>query len=350
MSEPLGHSVYLTEYKSTGRLPAAVKAAGGSPVFLSLHISEEYGENYASEIKKLCDKLHACKCRILADVSKDTLQQFHVDDFTQLSDMLGLWALRIDYGLSKNEIISLAEKMPVVLNASTTSYEDAMEIASAGKEVYAMHNFYPRVDTGLDREYLKQTTDMLHQAGMKVMAFIPGDLTKRGPIYEGLPTLECHRHMSPYLSYLDLVINFHMDVVFAADPELSSKEETLIRKYTQENIITVPCLLDEKYSSLYGKVFHNRIDSPSWLIRFQESRQYASQGKEKIAPESTARRVRGTITIDNELYQRYCGEVQMIVKDLPADHRVNIAGRVQREYLDAVDLIRRGEKLVLVHE
>lgn len=61
---------------------------------------------------------------------------------------LGLWALRVDYGLSWDEIAALACELPVVLNASTTPPEQAARIARSSPLAMALHNFYPRPETG----------------------------------------------------------------------------------------------------------------------------------------------------------------------------------------------------------
>ncbi len=45
------------------------------------------------------------------------------------------------------------------------------------------------------------------------MAFIPGDGEKRGPLCEGLPTLEKHRNMRPLEAYLELVQDCDVDKV-----------------------------------------------------------------------------------------------------------------------------------------
>lgn len=39
---PLGCAISLTEYNKTKKLPAALCAAGGVCVFISLHIEEEF--------------------------------------------------------------------------------------------------------------------------------------------------------------------------------------------------------------------------------------------------------------------------------------------------------------------
>lgn len=123
-------------------------------MFLSLHISEEFDEAYCRRAEEICGTLASSGFRIIADVSRKTLRQFGCRDLVELANHLRLWALRIDYGFSREEIAALAEKMPIVLNASTVTAEDARVIAGQGREVFAMHNFYPRPETGLDEDYL----------------------------------------------------------------------------------------------------------------------------------------------------------------------------------------------------
>ena len=109
--------------------------------------------------------------------------------------------------------------------------------------------------------------------------------------------------------------------------------------------------MNSGYEDYYDRVFTCRIDSPSWLVRAEESRTYAGVSGRKEAPDPDVRkRVRGSITMDNEKYLRYCGEVQLIRKDLPADERVNVIGHVEKEYLDLLDLIERGHRFVLKRE
>ncbi len=348
MPDTLGFSVYLSTY--AGQRTALTPWKGsGAPVFLSLHISEEFDDSYCSRAQQICDELAAGGFRIIADVSVKTVSQFGEPDLTRLANRLHLWALRIDYGFSEEEIGALAQKMPIVLNASTTDPAAARRICAQGSQVWAMHNFYPRPETGLDRQYLLQTTRALQDAGLKVMAFIPGDLQKRGPIFEGLPTLEEHRHCLPSAAYVDLKQNFGMDEIFVSDPGLSEAESLRIRRYCEEGVISLPATLLPEYESLYAPVFTNRIDSPAWMIRFQESRTYSCFGR-VVEPAGCTPRYRGSITIDNIGYGRYSGEVQLIRSDLPADDRVNVIGQINKKAQLLMDCVRRGCKFTLVPE
>lgn len=346
MPDSLGFSLYLSTFAA--QWPTLGGWAGtDAAVFLSLHISEEFDETYCRRAEEVCRMLADHGFRIIADVSRKTLMQFGCRDLAELAESLRLWALRIDYGFSAEEIGSLAEKMPIVLNASTVTAEDAREISQRGREVYAMHNFYPRPETGLDDDYLMNTTSRLQSAGLKVLAFIPGDESLRGPVYEGLPTLEAHRCVLPSAAFVDLALRFGLDGIFLADPGISAVEAERIRRFCREDVISVPAQLEPEYAGLYDRVFTCRADSPQRLVRFLESREYSCEGK-KVSPGNCAARRRGCITIDNENYGRYTGEIQMIRSDLKADSRVNVIGYVPENAWLLMDAVCGGRKFVLV--
>ena len=237
--------------------------------------------------------------------------------------------------------------MPIVLNASTTTAEDARAIAAKGSCVMAMHNFYPRPETGLDEEFLRETTENLRKAGLKVLAFIPGDTQKRGPVFEGLPTLEAHRKVLPSAAFADLVLNYGLEEIFVGDPGLSEKETDRIHRFCREGILSIPCRIHENWHHLYDQVFTCRVDSPKWLVRFQESRVYSCQGQ-ITEPCNCLQRTEGSLTIDNIRYGRYSGEIMLPRSCLPADDRVNVIGQVPENARLLLKLIGRGTKFTLV--
>ena len=342
----LGYSLYLSTFAAQCP-PLRGLADSGAPVFLSLHISEEFDASFCARAEEACHALADMGYRIIADVSVKTVAQFGCTDLTELAEKLRLWALRIDYGFSVSEIQAMAEKMPIVLNASTTTVEAARAIAAKGGCVMAMHNFYPRPETGLDEDYFREITESLRQAGLKVLAFIPGDARKRGPVFEGLPTLEAHRHILPSAAFADLALNYGLEAIFVGDPGISRTEIDRIDRFCREGILSIPCEIQEDWQYLYDQVFTCRIDSPKRLVRFQESRIYSCQGP-TTEPANCVPRTRGSLTIDNLRYGRYSGEIMLIRSDLPADDRVNVIGHVPENALLLLDLIGRGRKFTLV--
>lgn len=340
-----GLSTYLSSsLGAEAALPSG--RAAETLVFVSLHMSEEFSDDYRERAETACRRLREAGYRVIADVSQKTVSQFGEPDLVRLAEHLGLWALRVDYGFTAEEIGRLAEQMPVAVNASTLSLASAQAIAKHGELVLAMHNFYPRPETGLDDAFFQARNEALWEAGLKVLAFIPGDSLLRGPVFEGLPTLERHRGLPPSACYADLALRFGVDGIVVGDPGVSDRELGRIRRFRETGVLELPAVLDEPHHSLYGKVFTNRPDSPARVVRFAESREYSCFG-ERVVPANCAERARGSITVDNERYGRYSGELQLIREDLPADSRVNVIGHVREDYLLIADLIPHGGKFVL---
>ena len=343
MPDSLGRSLYLSE---TDEAMIQSMDLEGRAVFLSLHRQEEMNERFAEDMKGFLKTLNERHCRIIADVSKHTLKAFEVREMNELIDLLSLYAVRPDYGFEIEEINATAKRHTVVINASTMREKELRQL-SGRENILAMHNFYPRPETGLDEDQLKEKTELLHSLGMKVAAFIPGTDPKRGPLKEGLPTLENHRYIPPYAALADLLIHYDMDEVFLGDPEIDPEELARMDRFLGDGVIELPCQLLSGYESLFDRIFTCRIDSPSSLIRAAESREYSMTGNTIVKAEHTVPRVRGSVTMDNEAYLRYCGEVMITRKDLPEDARVNVIGRVSPGYLSLLDCIKGGARFVL---
>ena len=345
---PLGRSVYLSQ-PETVEAALAREDARDVPLFLSLHISEEMNEEYCAYAREVCRKLAEKGYRMIADVSVKTCAVFQQPDLALLARELGLYALRVDYGLETEAICALAGQIPVAVNASTVSLSDAARIARAGKQVFAIHNFYPRPETGLDRAQFDRRTTRLRELGYRVYAFIPGDEALRGPIREGLPTLEEHRSCGPASAYMDLCERSACDGVFVGDPGLSSGEEARIRLYQTRGILSLPCTMAEAYAHLLNRPFACREDSPASLVRVKESRVYSCQGR-IVEPENCAPRPQGSITMDNARYLRYSGEVMITRQDFPADPRVNVIGQVSERGLPLLGFIGPETPFLLTPE
>lgn len=346
MLKTLGRSVYLTQFEEQ-RASLSAFAAGGAPVFISLHISEEFDAAYCARVQEMCDFLSAQGWRILADVSEKTIRQFGCADLTALAKRLHLWGLRLDYGFSLDEMCALAQQLPVAVNASTTTPEVARQLAAGGGTVIAMHNFYPRPETGLDPEFLRESTAALQAEGLQVYGFIPGDALLRGPLYAGLPTLEAHRTAAPSAAFADLALNYGLDGIFAGDPEVSAREQEYIRHFCTTGELCLPVALRPSYETLYDRTFTCRPDSPKGLVRYQESRLYSCFGS-TVQPDNCVERRRRCVTMDNIGYGRYSGEIQLVRADLPADEKVNVIGEVPAEYDLLLDCIKRGKTFRMV--
>lgn len=342
----LSFSVYVSAFAR--QKPMLEQMAGTNTlVFTSFHIQEEFDDNYTAAATKMCCWLKDAGFRIMGDVSPKTLRTFSKTSITDFAADMNLDILRLDYGFELDEIIAISRQYPIAFNASTVDLTAARRIAEAGGQVYAMHNFYPRPETALDDAQFTVINNNLTSLGIKVLAFIPGDEDKRGPVFEGLPTLEKHRRFPPYVAYMDMAVNFRLRDIFIGDMQLSMRQLQLIRHYCQTGIISVPAELALQHHNLYDQVFTIRPDSPLTVKRLQESREYSCPGA-SLEPKDCAIRKAGSVTMDNKLYGRYSGEVQILGKDYPQDDRVNIIGNIAADYLEIIRCLPNGSKMQLV--
>lgn len=336
MPKRLGFSVYVSHFNEQ---KSFLDTISGEDVFVftSLHMSEEVSATYKNEIMSMCSWLKLRGFKVIGDVSPSSLSTFNVSSLEELQKLLQIDYFRLDDGFSKDDVATLT--LDFVFNASTE-----IAIANQFSEPILMHNFYPRPETGLDREQFQEKNKKLKKQGAKLLAFIPGEY-KRGPLYLGLPTLEEHRLLPSYISYLDLVKKEMLDYVFVGDLKLDWKQYQLIQAFENTGKIAIPVHLENE--ELYNQSFTIRTDSPKQLLRLKESRQYAKAGP-TIEPTEAKDRSRGIITMDNKRYLRYSGEIQITKADFEKDDRVNVVGHIDAPYLPLLDIIENGDIITLI--
>ncbi|MEA1011767.1 MupG family TIM beta-alpha barrel fold protein [Bacillus cereus] len=349
----IGVSIYLSK-KRVEKQEEWLKVAkenGFSSIFTSLHIPEDDPNTYKELIQILGKQALENEMELMVDVSPKSLHHLGIS-YENVEELLewGITGLRMDYGITPKEIASVSHKMQVALNASTITEPFWKELLAENirvDRVEAWHNFYPRPETGLAKSFLQKQNQYLHECGIKTMAFIPGDREKRGPLYEGLPTLEKHRNMRPLEAYLELVQECNVDKVLIGDisGSLESVQEIAI---ASNGIIPVryqSFINDSEVLKVVEQVHTNRLDPARDVIRSVESRE---GNKIVLQPMHTIARKRGSITIDNELYGRYAGEMQVVVHDLPVDEKVNVVGMVVEEDVCLLPFINAGRKFQLI--
>lgn len=85
---------------------------------------------------------------------------------------------------------------------------------------------------------------------------------------------------------------------------------------------------------------------PTWMVRFAEPREYSCFGAQ-IHPWNCVERRLGSLTVDNQTYGRYSGEVQMLRGDFPADPGGNVVGHVAAPCLPLASCVKRGASFAL---
>lgn len=336
----VGLSLYLSsDYALNEKIIEKARDIGAKYIFTSLHIPEE-----KFDIKKVKELFKICaenKINLICDISPNTLKKFNFSSFDELLKY-GINYIRLDYGFNLEEIVELSKKFTIVINSSTFSDNDYNTLKNLGmdfKNMIALHNFYPKAYTGLSIEKVKEINNRLHNFNIKVFSFVMGDKILRGPIAEGLPTVENQRNKNVLLNILELKSITDSDVVLIGDIDCEDKTYCQLKELN-EGYISLKCEIDKEYEYLLDNVHHDRVDNSEYVIRSVESR--SSITNKNIQPSNNLNRDVGALTISNNEYLRYAGELEICKKTLVADKRVNIIGKIDVEYIKYLNFIENG--------
>jgi uncharacterized protein len=323
-------------------------------LFTSLHIPEEDLDKYREKLAVIGDLAKRYGVGVVADVASASLMKLGISgEWLSALRGWGISGLRLDDGFSMEEAAHFSQQIKVVLNASTLTERECGELAACSANwdhLEAWHNFYPRPETGLAKDTVVEKNNMLRQKGLrKIAAFIAGNKEKRGPLFEGLPTLEAHRYADPLCAYVELVQDCGVDKVFVGD--LAVTDDALMRiKEFQNGVLPLRYrpLATYDWLALVETVHTNRLDAARDVIRSAESRLSLAWPDDALRPANTIRREKGSVTIDNSQYGRYAGELQITLTDLPADEKVNVIGRILEDDLPLLAHVGGGQRFRLV--
>lgn len=319
---------------------------GARYLFTSLHIPEEDLSNLDDVLPDFLQKVKEFGLTLVPDISPATFAKLGVaeGDYERLKE-LGFTALRLDYGFDDfNEVKKLQQDFELILNASVVNGDDLKEAIDAGvslENMTVLHNFYPLKGTALPVDYFREINKDYAAYNIKTMAFVPGDKLKRFPLYEGLPTLEKHRSMHPYVAAVELMHDFDIDDILIGDSEAEFSTLYWIESYMKDNIIHLPTVLDSEHDNLYDKTFEIRKDLSETMIRLVSPRIPSIPILKNNGFKA------GAITMENDLAGRYSGEIQIQKYDgfVP---RSNVLGYIDPHFLDLLKYIDRNVKVKLV--
>ena len=297
---------------------------------------EQFYEEFTAMIGAAVDN----DFEIILDVNADNIIAFDFEEFT----------LRLDDGFDIGQVADLSRIHKIQLNASTITEEflKALKNLDANfNNISALHNYYPHVYTGLENYYFSDQNKMLHDFGLTVGAFASSrDGIRRPPLGEGLPTLEMCRNYSTDLSARYLAA-MGADFIIIGDGQPTEAELKAAAEVRNDEVILHARLMtvDSVSIELLSNEFTSRPEITRSVIRAVEGRKILSQLDKKIAPdENPAERTYGCITIDNEKFGRYMGEVQIVEDLLPADARVNVAAKILENENGLVNYIKPWQK------
>ena len=275
--------------------------------------------------------------------------------------------VRLDYGYDINQAESLYNELDFkgfVINASIYNEKEIDSIVKSLKkinkdvEIRACHNYYVRNESGLDSTFALKQDSYLSKYNIPIYYCVPTHSNPRGPLHEGLCTVEAHRNKLIPEILTDLYLNYNLSAFMMADEWLSEKEYIQVQKTL--DYLTMPlkpvekikiCFMEsvtKQEREIVLKKHKFRCDSSFSYLRSQSSRQMA-EFADSIKKNITTNRKAGYITVDNELYKRYSGEMQVVLSDSIVDERVNVVARIIDTY-DLIKLARFREGIEYIFE
>ena len=347
----LGISIYPGmnfTMRQAGEYLIRAKHRGYSRLFTSLHIPEVNPKTMMTDFQSLTHRAVELGFEVTADISPYTFRFLSGGTNAKALDQLGIQGVRIDFGFSPAEIAGLthATSLHIEINASVCNRQMLQSILSSGANVERLragHNYYPRPDTGLSYEFFAQRSLVFKEFGIPVSVFLPSLKHPRGPIGAGLPTLEAHRRLSPSIAAKQFALSDLADTLIIGDSDATDEELSAVsavdRKCLELSVEAVPQLSPVEREIIFATHHTNRLDPGEKIIRSQEARLLCTGS---ILARPPFIRARGSITIDNEAYMRYMGELQILLEDFPGDPRVNLVGYVAKEEQFLIDMIGPG--------
>ena len=331
-----GISVYLglEDYPLSKTLDylKEAKNLGITTVFTSLHMPEAKIDDDWQEFLKAIDELNL---KLIIDISRPV--------FSPAVLPKNIYALRLDWGFTDEEIVKLTHELPclIELNASTIDEERMTRLVGMGikmEKVRVSFNFYPKPYTGMTIEDVARCTSCFHGYGISVLAYVPSHHGKRPPLYLGLPTVERHRQIPLEIAVTELAIVGIDEIVFG--DAFASKEELLRLGSFDPSVINIPISLKEGITSeeleILRTLHRSRKDQSRYMIRSSITRGKIIKPKAPTAINTL------DVTIDNERYLRYRGEVGIMLEPLPSNPAVNVVGTVKKEAEYIVKYLKPG--------
>ena len=339
-----GISIYAgLDYGGEENLALIEKAAkmGFKRLFTSVQIPEAADTDaFLDDLTDILTTAVTNGFEIILDVNAENFSQYDIDGIT----------LRLDDGFAAEQVAEISRARKIQLNASTVTEDflnSLVELGANFDNIAALHNFYPHPWTGLETYYFDNQNRILHDFGIQIGAFVPSkDGKRRLPLREGLPTLEDCRNFSTDLAARFLVA-LEVDFIIIGDGQPTDEELQAVAALKDDEIIFRAQLIsnDLTTAEILSRTFTRRPDVAKSVIRAVEGRQYLREVKGKIPPENLSiERGFGDVTIDNENFGRYAGEVQILQDVLPADGRVNLAAHILDEEIFLTGYLKPSRK------
>ena len=348
------------EYSVEDNLRYLEKAShrGFRRIFTSMQRPGSDPARVSVEMPQVTRKVKELGMEIVTDISPRALTIFNatLDDLSPFRDA-GVTALRLDDGFSNKQAAEITHNsagLKIELNGCHYFDPDLDEMLASGADagnLQASFNYYPRFESGISMDFLKQQASAYSRHGIPLFAFVHSS-----PLHTRV-TVESHRHMSPGRAAEELFAVQGIDTVLIGDPmapdeDLDAIAEVGSRDYVRIRALPSPGVTEgERYL-----MFENQLTAkPGTMLSLRHTYRFPPEALHRmVAPHNCTPRGEYSVTVDNELYRegnnnlKNSCELNVWFDKMPADERINVVGTVMEEDRDLVRMVRPFSKFRLV--
>lgn len=350
----LGISIYVGHHPIEKDIEYVKKAAaaGFSRIFMDLlAVGDKTREEVITEYRQVTDLAQALNMEVILDVAPEIFEKFNLgyDDLSFFND-INVDGIRLDVAFSAGQVAQMTfnkYNLKVELNASMGDGEmdDIMSHYPNPQTLITCHNFYPQRYTGLSVEHFNLCNEIVKRNNLQVAAFVSSqnaDTFGPWPVNEGLCTLEIHRDLPIDVQMRHLIATQAIDDIIIANAYASDEELATCAKIHPGILafkIDFEKELQESESKIvYEHYHHVRGDMSEYMARSTMPR--ITYSELSVKPENTRDLKRGDVIIVNDNYNRYKGEIHIVLKDMENDGRKNVIGRVPENEHILLDFIK----------
>lgn len=292
-------------------------------------------------------------CEIVLDVNPDVFSQLNItwQDLKYFKD-LNVSTLRLDGnfdGISEAHLSNNSEGIKVELNASlmNKTIDNIVSYQANIANLTACHNFYPQKYSALSYKYFKQYTQIIKNMTIPVSAFVTLQTNDDiGPwdVNDHLPTLEMHRY---------LPIDFQVRHFFATkliDYVLISTQfanEDIFKQISEIDLslLNLKIKVDSSISQIEKEIVFNnkhfvRGDISDYIARSTQTRVKYKDKSIKVRVYDKPMFQIGDIVMPNDNYNKYKGELQIVLQPIENDGKRNYIGSLIEHELLMLEFIQ----------
>ena len=316
---------------------------GFTRIFSCLHSTKgNTREEIIEEFRSLNEYAHQKGFSIYLDVAPAILEKLGVDwnDLSIFQEMQ-VDGIRLDEGFDgmKEALMTCNPYgIQIELNASMGNgmIDNILSHHPDVSHLTTCHNFYPQRYSGLSLKQFRLCNEGIKKHHLPIAAFIGinrDDAFAARELSEGLCTVEDHRDLSLEAQARLLIAEGTIDDILIGNC-YPTEEELASLSRLRPGILNLKPVLEKELQETERKILYEhphfvRGDLSEYMARSTQPR--ITFADESIRPENCRALKRGDVVILNDAYGRYKGELQIVLKDMPADPRKNVIGHIPQE-------------------